>query len=235
LMGFLPAAVLAQEVGSAVGVAQEATVESGGTTGVLAVGAILSVGDIITTGEGGQVQIEFTDGTKMVVGNGSTLVIEQYLLRNPTTVSRFAVHALNGTFRFISGGSPADAYTINTPNGTIGVRGTSFDFTVGEFTIVIQFEGSTELCAGDECIDLVAACLIGQSRIGVDEATVIEEGNNAGVIRTAFPYVISQVPLLRPFRIDASRVCFVKRSTATSINSLINSAPEKKGEYYEDY
>ncbi|NOZ32868.1 MAG: hypothetical protein GXP01_07315, partial [Alphaproteobacteria bacterium] len=127
----------------------------------------------------------------------------------------------------------ADAYTINTPNGTIGVRGTSFDFTVGEFTIVIQFEGSTELCAGEECVDLVAACLIGQSRIGVDEAALIEEGGNRNVIRQVFPYVISQIPLMRPFRIDASRVCFVRRSPAGSITSLRNSAPEKMDDYYD--
>jgi FecR-like protein len=231
----LPAIALAQGIASAVGVRQSATLESGGTSSTLKIGDALGVGDIITTGASGQVQIEFTDGTKMVVGNDSTLVIEEYLLRNATTVSQFAVNALNGTFRFISGGSPSEAYTINTPNGTIGVRGTAFDFTVGDFTIVIQFEGTSQLCAGDECVDLVKACLIGQSRFGVDEASLIDQVDNNGVIRAGFPYVISQFPLLRSFRIDAATTCFIRRSDSGSITTLNDDAPEMKEEECEYY
>jgi hypothetical protein len=36
----------------------------------------------------------------------------------------------SGSVRFLSGASDKKAYRINTPQGTIGVRGTAFDLTV---------------------------------------------------------------------------------------------------------
>ncbi|HEY5081755.1 MAG TPA: FecR domain-containing protein [Bauldia sp.] len=37
---------------------------------------------------------------------------------------------VRGAFRFLTGGSPKDAYSINTPMATIAVRGTEFDLDV---------------------------------------------------------------------------------------------------------
>ena len=36
--------------------------------------------------------------------------------------------------RFITGGAPKNSYVINTPSGTVGVRGTAFDLFVTTYT-----------------------------------------------------------------------------------------------------
>src|SRR5690349_1740735 len=117
-------------IAKAVDVRPEASGLYAGATVVLSAQDDLFEGQTITTGPQGQVQIVFADDTHMVVGPGSSLIIEKYLMRNGGTASAFAVSALGGTFRFITGKSAKNVYKIDTPTGTIGVRGTKFDFTV---------------------------------------------------------------------------------------------------------
>src|SRR5690606_18549600 len=116
--------------GTAVGVNPDATAQARSAERVLVVGSEVSVGERIVTGPSGRVQLLFQDQTRIVVGPRSTLVIESYLL-NGNQTNRFAVDALAGTFRFISGNSPKSAYSIDTPTASIAVRGTKFDVTVG--------------------------------------------------------------------------------------------------------
>ncbi len=73
-------------------------------------------------------QLIFTDGTKLVIGEKSSLVIEKYLMKGGNQAQAVAVDALRGTFRFITGNSAKSAYNIQTANATIGIRGTGFDF-----------------------------------------------------------------------------------------------------------
>jgi hypothetical protein len=39
------------------------------------------------------------------------------------TARNISINAVRGAFRFITGKSPKDAYSITTPTATIGVRG----------------------------------------------------------------------------------------------------------------
>ena len=132
-------------------------------------GVDLFEGQTITTDARGLVQIVFADETRMVVGPNSQLVIERYLMRDPNTVSEFVANALGGTFRFLSGNSPSDAYRINTPGGTIGVRGTVFDLTIDNLLRQIfvllypQGRGGLYHCVDgpggtQRCTDLDDAC-----------------------------------------------------------------------------
>ena len=69
------------------------------------------------------------------------------LVRADGTAGKFAVNALAGTFRFLTGNSEKSAYQIITPTGTLGVRGTKFDFTVDPRTgqtKVVLFEGQVK-------------------------------------------------------------------------------------------
>ncbi len=93
-------------------------------------GSQIVSGDEIRTGSGGLVQILFPDETKIVVGPGSTLRIDDTLFRNNGTARRFSTTAIGGSFRFISGKSNKDVYKLATPLATMGIRGTAFDFTV---------------------------------------------------------------------------------------------------------
>ena len=44
--------------------------------------------------------------------------------------AQVSINAVKGAFRFITGNSPKDAYSITTPTAMIGVRGTEFDIDV---------------------------------------------------------------------------------------------------------
>ena len=88
------------------------------------------LGDVITTGATGQVQLLFQDETKIAIGANSQLVIESILFNSSGTASDFTVNAVQGAFRFFSGKSEKSTYAIRTPKATMGIRGTVFDFTV---------------------------------------------------------------------------------------------------------
>ena len=115
------AAALSAPAGSAVGVDPAAEINSTGALRTLVVGEDVFLGDLIRTSTGGSAQILFEDGTKLVVGPGSALTIEDYLLRADGSAGKMAINALAGTFRFATGNAAKDRYSIKTPSGTIGV------------------------------------------------------------------------------------------------------------------
>ncbi len=80
-------------------------------------------GDRIVTGPIGEAQIRFRDNTRLVVGPNSTMVIDAFVFDDSDTARQISINAVKGAFRFITGNSPKDAYKINTPTSTIGVRG----------------------------------------------------------------------------------------------------------------
>lgn len=110
-------------------------------------GTTVYLGDTVATDGQGEAQLMFTDGTRMVVGPNSSMVLDEYVFRSGAAENKFAVRALGGAFRFFTGESPSDAYEIHTPSGTMGVRGTEFDIAVSpDETKVLLYEGGVVLC-----------------------------------------------------------------------------------------
>ena len=142
-LGLFGPALADAPMGTAVAVRQDASLV-GATQVTLLQGSDLFEGQTIKTGPVGEVQVIFADDTHLVVGPNSALIVEKYLMRADGTAGKFAVNALAGTFRFLTGNSEKSAYQIITPTGTLGVRGTKFDFTVDPQTgrtKVVLFEG----------------------------------------------------------------------------------------------
>lgn len=200
--------------GTALGVDPQAEADKDGAARVLTVGADIFIGDMVKTGPRGNVQIKFDDDTELVVGPNSALLIEDYLLRDDQSVGKFAVNALSGTFRFATGHSAKDRYLITTPTGTIGVRGTWFDFNVGEETRVMVYRGEVILCdnAG-KCVTLGDSCEIGT--IDEQEAAILgnaddTEGDLRDDLKSSFIYAQNQSPLNREFWFERARECFNK-------------------------
>jgi hypothetical protein len=81
------------------------------------------MGDEIVAGSEGLAQILFIDDTRLVVGPNSRLTIDSFVFNPDYTARKVTITALKGSFRFISGRSPAAAYRIRTPAMTIGIRG----------------------------------------------------------------------------------------------------------------
>jgi hypothetical protein len=100
--------------------------EADGQTGkrVLVMDGPVFSGDRIVTGPSGNAQIKFRDNTRLVVGPNSTMVIDAFIFGGDGEAARkVTINAVRGAFRFITGNSPKDAYSITTPTATIGVRG----------------------------------------------------------------------------------------------------------------
>jgi hypothetical protein len=201
--------------GKALGVKPAAAVETKADSKVLTVGADIFIGDRVVTGADGQVQIKFSDQTELVVGPNSALLIEDYLLREDESAGRFAINALSGTFRFTTGRAPKDRYVIETPTGTIGVRGTSFDFNSStQETRVLLYHGEVVLCNLDKtCVTLDDTCELGAYDLGKSHVlghTDEVKGPAREDLKADFIYAVSQASLLGQFRVEQSMECFHK-------------------------
>ncbi|CAN7159735.1 FecR domain-containing protein [Phyllobacterium sp. LjRoot231] len=155
LFGPLPA-MAAEPVGEAVLIKTEVT----GAGGPLVVDAPVHRDERIKTSQSGLGQFLFRDGTKLSVGWGSSVVIDKFVYDDTDSVKKLTIKAAKGTFRWISGNSKSSAYQILTPAGTIGVRGTAFDFYVGPdgTTAVVLLNGAARFCGPGGCQELKRRC-----------------------------------------------------------------------------
>jgi hypothetical protein len=176
-----------------------------GTTGrrTLQVDGDVFMGDKVQTGPGGEAQIQFKDATKLVVGPNSSMTIDAFVFDESNTARKVTMNATKGAFRFITGSSAKQAYTINTPTATIGVRGTRFDFTVagnGEMTFAI-FEGQARVCdRAGVCRDVRGGCEV----VITPPGGGVEPANWGAPVAAKFPYVESQDSLLPAFRVNTA-------------------------------
>lgn len=101
-------------------------------------------------------QFEFHDGTRLAVGPNASVVIDKYVLGAGGTVKKLTIRATKGTFRFIGGRSPPGAYTILTPAGTLGIRGTADEVQILEDgrVIIVHLEGESEFCFDEKDLAL---------------------------------------------------------------------------------
>ena len=92
----------------------------------------------------GNAQIELLDGTKIVVGPGADVTVDDFVYKKTSNeVSALTIRATKGAFRFITGASDHSAYKIVTPYASIGVRGTAFDVNIrdgGAYVALLQGE-----------------------------------------------------------------------------------------------
>ena len=116
----------------------------------------LGVGDIVRTGEGGQLTLELSDGSYIVVSENTSFEIEEY----EGSGVRDLMNIMLGKVRFFIqklGGRP-NPYRVHTPTALIAVRGTEFDVRVGEQTAteVWTYEGRVTVEAGQREVILDA-------------------------------------------------------------------------------
>ena len=188
--------------GEAVAVVQQAVLAKDGSQVTLTEGAPVALGDTIATGETGEAQIIFPDETRIVVGPNSQLTITRLLFRENGTARRLSVNAVRGTFRFLSGESPSNAYAIRTPTATMGVRGTEFDFAVvgREDTDLVVYNGEVRMCGRGRCASVPGGCqAVRLNRNGnFSQPETAEE--RAATLAERFPYAEDQERLRPVFR-----------------------------------
>jgi hypothetical protein len=204
----------AEPSGEAVAVIQSAAVEGASGNRPLKVKGTVFTGDVVKTNRAGQAQLLFKDDTKLVVGPNSELTIDRFVFANQSTAREFTINAVRGAFRFITGSSQKQAYTIKTPSATIGVRGTRFDVTVrGQITNLAVYEGGVRLCditkPTPRCVDISERCdvvIVGPEE---DLRRVRNVYERTELMDTVFPYAFRQQALRADFRVR-SRACEIR-------------------------
>ena len=120
----------------------------------LDVGEDVFAKDDVSTGERSAVKITFEDGTAFTMGPDSRVALENIPAVGDEPDS-FLLRAARGVFKFVSGALSPEAYRIDTPTATIGVRGTVVPFRVQEnLTEVSCLRGQVRACGSVACVTL---------------------------------------------------------------------------------
>lgn len=178
------------------------------------------MGDVVKTGQRGSAQIKFVDDTKLVVGPNSQVTIDSFVFQSKTTAKSFSLNAVQGTFRFITGVSAKNVYSIKTPSATIGVRGTEFDFAVDRNgTHVGLWGGQLQVCDRSvprRCTIVAGHCsvlVVTPQRRFVPVNNIFER---TAVMNALFPYAFRQHRLQPQFRVDSGGCSFYDTNPATA-------------------
>ncbi|WP_186386592.1 FecR domain-containing protein [Stappia sp. TSB10P1A] len=121
-----PQALASERVGVASAVNQSAQSQRGGAgMRTIHIGANFVNREKIETGATGLVQVLLADGSNFVVGPNSTLVIDEFVYRPSEGGGRLVATFGRGVARYVGGriSKERGGVTINTRQGTIGVRG----------------------------------------------------------------------------------------------------------------
>ncbi len=112
-----------------------------GTTETIVIGMPIHEGDIIETDAAGAVNITFVDESSFAVSENAKLAIDQYVFDPHSDSGESNFSMLRGLFVYTSGligREDPDDVKIETPVGSIGIRGTVIagNVTTGEITVM---------------------------------------------------------------------------------------------------
>nr|WP_314629819.1 FecR domain-containing protein [uncultured Noviherbaspirillum sp.] len=116
-------------IGYVMKVSGEATVISDGKSVPAAVGTPVMQGSTLSTGPAGALGVTLKDNTVMSFGPNSELRVDEFLFAPARNELKLTANITRGTMNFISGviaKLKPEAVQVQTPTGTIGVRGTHF-------------------------------------------------------------------------------------------------------------
>ncbi len=92
----------------------------------------IALGDLIQTGKASQVQLMLLDRSTLSIGSNASVRIDRFVY-DPAKGRGTSTSVTRGAFRFMSGKkSKGNTASINSPVGTIGIRGTILEGVVGE-------------------------------------------------------------------------------------------------------
>ncbi|MGH8530633.1 MAG: FecR family protein [Nevskiales bacterium] len=155
-LSVLPGMALAAD-GRVLFVSGDASIERGGQKSPALKGQLIQTGDVLVTGAGARLQWRMADDSFYALRQNSRFEIKEYTATKGTNGGGTALYnLLRGGVRVLSGligkGNP-DAFKLNTPVATLGIRGTDF---------------TTIACSGD-CTGPGGAAVADGAYVKVDE------------------------------------------------------------------
>ncbi len=183
------------EIGTAVTIKHEVVATLGDEKRDLREGGRVHRSEYLETGDDSQAELKLDDQTKLALGPNAGLKLDDFVIGKSGGVTSIGVNFLKGTFRFITGSEKKDAYRIDTPSATIGVRGTVFDVYVdgnGDTLVLLQ-EGEVDICTKTHrCRRHTSVGRIVRATIGgvLSAPLKFSKGLIPGLgVGTAFPFV----------------------------------------------
>ena len=113
-------------IGVAASITPSAERGSGTAFQTLAPGSELHANETVRTGDAGKADLVFVDRTNLTVGPTSEVVLDKFVYDPVGSKGKVVLQATRGSFRFVTGTQDHSAYQLNTPYGSLGVRGTAF-------------------------------------------------------------------------------------------------------------
>lgn len=220
--------VAAEKVGEAVLIKTTVT----GDSGTLVTRSPVHRDERIRTSSSGLGEFVFQDGTKFAVGANSSVVIDKFVFNDSKSVKNLTINAAKGSFRWISGGSPSSAYKINTPAGTVGIRGTVVDIFVGSGgkTCVVLLKGRARFCGSNGCKELTRRCdvIVATPGGGVANPQRVSAGTIASLgSARALPFISGQQRLSGRFRTGGCQLAALEKSkTAPATRATSTPTPD---------
>jgi hypothetical protein len=193
----------AAKIGNVVAVVGEPKADGPNGDRILVAGSAVFENDTVHV-TAGNAQILLDDGTRLVVGPASALVLDKFVMRNGASkAERVSVKALRGTYRFITGRSPKSAYRITTLNATIGIRGTGFDYWVKKKTGAVVLNGAVVLKGlRGGSVNVNSGCEMGEATFTTARPLLGKE--KAKTIRENLPFLSDQSQLSPRFKLDVT-------------------------------
>src|SRR5689334_18326380 len=173
-----------------IGVAASITPSAEGGTGTvfqtLAPGSELHASETVRTGEAGKADLVFVDRTNLTVGPTSEVMLDKFVYDPVGNNGKVVLQATRGAFRFVTGTQDHSVYQLNTPYGTLGVRGTAFTCEVKPKEQKRQITGCDIKCTV-ESGEVEATTQGGKKRTAHAGQTFCLAGENISVASAAAP------------------------------------------------
>lgn len=116
-------------IGYVKNVSGDASVSTAGQTVKAETGTPLLLGSVLRTGKNGSMGVTFKDETVMSFGPDTELSVDEYLYAPAQDKLKLGSRLSKGSLNYVSGviaKLKPDAVSVETPTGTIGIRGTQF-------------------------------------------------------------------------------------------------------------
>lgn len=125
----------ADQIGFVKLVTGDASVVTEGKAVKAKIGLAVYEGSVLKTAAGSSMGVTFKDETVMSFGPNTELVVDQYLFNPAQGKLKLNAKLARGSLNYVSGAIAKlqpEVVSVNTPVGTIGVRGTQFVVAVEE-------------------------------------------------------------------------------------------------------
>jgi hypothetical protein len=136
----------AARIGAAQAVQNDVEGRLGNSVHKLAVGSEVFQNQLVRTGKDSTARLQFLDETDLSLSPFTQVTLDRFVYDPDKKTGRVILNVPRGLVRFVTGSMEKQSYTIRTPIGTLGVRGTIFHLLVrSDRMTVLLLDGGVDV------------------------------------------------------------------------------------------